>query len=244
MHLPGALAGPISPLQHYAGQQPPRCQGRGGSPEAWQALGPESGSGAPRQLRGRPTTLSSPPSPPWPQRRGRTPPLPVSTSAMSMKWSSDADASIFPSWLKLRVLTGQSSLRQSSRGVRGSRACWEPALGVSRFAGELPRFSPSGKSRCSHEHQPPSLPVTSLCSASAQSPRVRPRGCFPARPGGSGLCSFLCDSAQTPRAVLPISLCSIHPGHPPWPLDSSFSHCGSEQPRSGSPGPAARRPWL
>lgn len=36
---------------------------------------------------------------------------PVSTSAMSMKWSSDAEASIFPSWLKLRVRTGQSSLQ-------------------------------------------------------------------------------------------------------------------------------------
>lgn len=35
---------------------------------------------------------------------------PVSTSAMSMKWSSEADANIFPSWLKLSVLTGQSSL--------------------------------------------------------------------------------------------------------------------------------------
>ena len=29
-----------------------------------------------------------------------------------MKWSSEADASIFPSWLKLRVLTGQSSLEK------------------------------------------------------------------------------------------------------------------------------------
>ena len=29
---------------------------------------------------------------------------------MSMKWSSEADANIFPSWLKLNVLTGQSSL--------------------------------------------------------------------------------------------------------------------------------------
>lgn len=38
---------------------------------------------------------------------------PVSTSAMSMKWSSEADASIFPSWLKLSVRTGQSSLRDS-----------------------------------------------------------------------------------------------------------------------------------
>lgn len=36
---------------------------------------------------------------------------PVSTSAMSMKWSSDAEANIFPSLLKLSVLTGQSSLQ-------------------------------------------------------------------------------------------------------------------------------------
>ncbi len=35
---------------------------------------------------------------------------PVSTSAMSIKWSSEAEANIFPSWLKLSVLTGQSSL--------------------------------------------------------------------------------------------------------------------------------------
>lgn len=39
---------------------------------------------------------------------------PVSTSAMSMKWSSEAEASILPSWLKLRVLTGQSSLHRQS----------------------------------------------------------------------------------------------------------------------------------
>ena len=32
---------------------------------------------------------------------------------MSMKWSSDAEASIFPSWLKLRVRTGQSSLQNN-----------------------------------------------------------------------------------------------------------------------------------
>lgn len=31
---------------------------------------------------------------------------------MSMKWSSEAEANIFPSWLKLRVLTGQSNLWQ------------------------------------------------------------------------------------------------------------------------------------
>lgn len=39
--------------------------------------------------------------------------LPVSTSAMSIKWSSEADANILPSWLKLRVLTGQSNLQNS-----------------------------------------------------------------------------------------------------------------------------------
>lgn len=38
---------------------------------------------------------------------------PVSTSAMSISRSSDADASIFPSWLKLIVLTGHSNLMQT-----------------------------------------------------------------------------------------------------------------------------------
>lgn len=38
---------------------------------------------------------------------------PVSTSAMSMKWSSEAEANILPSWLKLSVLAGQSSLQEN-----------------------------------------------------------------------------------------------------------------------------------
>ena len=53
-------------------------------------------------------------------RQGGIDDSPVSTSAMSMKWSSEADANIFPSWLKLSVLTGQSSLEGGTkRGVTG-----------------------------------------------------------------------------------------------------------------------------
>lgn len=40
---------------------------------------------------------------------------PVPTSAMSMKWSSEAEANILPSWLKLSVLTGQSSLQHQQQ---------------------------------------------------------------------------------------------------------------------------------
>lgn len=35
-----------------------------------------------------------------------------------MKWSSEAEASIFPSWLKLNVLTGQSNLKHDNQTQR------------------------------------------------------------------------------------------------------------------------------
>lgn len=35
-----------------------------------------------------------------------------------MKWSSEAEANIFPSWLKLNVLTGQSNLKHIHKTIR------------------------------------------------------------------------------------------------------------------------------